>query len=100
MPPEIAVKVGYKGDKADLWSLGILLYKMIVGDFPFKGKSEKDLYKSIKTGKFIFPHDISDDAKKVICNLIVFKPEKRVSCEKILKFDWLKRIKKKRSRLV
>ena len=27
MPPDIAVKVGYKGDKADLWSLGILLEK-------------------------------------------------------------------------
>ena len=99
IPPDIAVKVGYKGDKADLWSLGILLYKMIVGDFPFKGKSEKDLYKSIKTGKFIFPHDISDDAKKVICNLIVLKPEKRVSCEKILKFDWLKRNKEEKEQI-
>ena len=47
MPPEIVVKQSYKGDRADLWSLGILLYKMLVGEFPFKGETEKDLYKTI-----------------------------------------------------
>ena len=45
MPPEIVLKKPYNGQMADLWSLGVLVYKLFCADFPFKGKNEKDLYK-------------------------------------------------------
>lgn len=94
MPPEIILKVNYKGDRADLWSLGILLYKMLIGEFPFKGESEKDLYKTIQKGKFKVPNFISEEAKQVLTSLIVLKPEKRYSCSNLLNFEWFKSLKK------
>ena len=33
--PEIIIDKGYEGFYADLWSLGVLLYVMISGTFPF-----------------------------------------------------------------
>jgi MAP/microtubule affinity-regulating kinase len=37
MPPEIVTKTDYLGDPADIWSLGILLFVLLCGGFPFKG---------------------------------------------------------------
>ena len=90
MPPEIAEKKPYVGQLADMWSLGVLVYKIFCADFPFKGKDEKELYKSIKSGKFSYAKYTPEYAKKIIGSLIVLDPNKRISCEDVLKSDWLK----------
>jgi hypothetical protein len=90
MPPEIAEKKPYIGQLADMWSLGILVYKIFCADFPFKGKDEKELYKAIKTGKFTMASYTPEYAKKIICSLIVLNPNKRMTCEEVLNSDWLK----------
>ena len=90
MPPEIAEKKPYNGQLADMWSLGILVYKIFCADFPFKGKDEKELYKSIKIGKFTFTNYTPEYAKKIINSLIVQDPNKRITCEDVLNSDWLK----------
>ena len=37
MCPEIVKKIEYFGKPADIWALGILLYVMLYGKFPFRG---------------------------------------------------------------
>ena len=39
MAPEIAGKVQYKGGPTDVWSVGIILFILLCGCFPFKGIS-------------------------------------------------------------
>ena len=90
MAPEIAEKKPYIGQLADMWSLGILVFKIYCADFPFKGKNEKELYKAIKTGKFTMARYTPQYAKKIICSLIVLDPNKRITCEDVLNSDWLK----------
>ena len=90
MPPEIAEKKPYVGQLADMWSLGVLVYKIFCADFPFKGKDEKELYKAIKVGKFTYAKYTPEYAKKIIEGLIVLDPNKRMSCQDVLHCDWLK----------
>lgn len=40
MPPEILEKRAYNPKKADIWSLGVLLYRLLFNRYPFNGKSE------------------------------------------------------------
>ena len=47
MAPEILLKREHSGPPSDIWSLGIMLYMMLAGRVPFKGKNEKDLERKI-----------------------------------------------------
>ena len=51
MAPEIVQRLEYEGKAVDMWSLGILLYALLCGCFPFRAKSYPDLYRRIARGK-------------------------------------------------
>ena len=50
MAPEIVRRMEYEGKPVDIWSLGILLYALLCGCFPFRAKSYPDLYRRIARG--------------------------------------------------
>jgi 5'-AMP-activated protein kinase catalytic alpha subunit len=41
MSPELVRKVAYNGAKADIWALGVILYLMLIGVFPFRAGNEQ-----------------------------------------------------------
>ena len=50
MAPEIVSKTEYYGKPVDIWSLGVLLFVLLNGCFPFKGSDNQELFKIIKKG--------------------------------------------------
>ena len=70
MAPEIVSKKPYLGGPADIWALGVILYCLIIGVFPFKGSTEDELFKKIKQGIFQIPDSISYDARKLISKML------------------------------
>lgn len=52
MCPEIVMKKDYSGPPTDIWATGILLFAMLCGQFPFRGMTDKELYKKIARGYF------------------------------------------------
>lgn len=59
LAPEVLTKK--YGTECDIWSLGVVLYQMISGKFPFDGRSQFDLFKNIKTKQPKYPSFFSAD---------------------------------------
>lgn len=47
MAPEVVQRKEYKGETADIWALGVLLFVSLTGFFPFKGQTDEELFKKI-----------------------------------------------------
>ncbi len=78
MAPEIVQKRDYLGQPVDVWSIGILLFTLLCGTFPFRGISEKELYSNITKGSFIVPEHVSVEGKNLIQNILLTNPSSRL----------------------
>ena len=64
--------------RVDLYSLGILLYRIVYDTFPFKAEKEIDIYKSHLEEEFDFPSTkYSDKLVSTIKKLLAKTPEER-----------------------
>ena len=88
--PEILEgKTGHSYE-VDVWSLGVIMYTLIIGKPPFETNNVKETYKRIKMGNYSFPENavISEPAKDLIQSILVLDPHKRPKLEEILKHDF------------
>ena len=93
LAPEIIRDLGYKNLKADIWSLGILLFSIVTGNMPFKANSIDSLQKKILKGKFDFgDSEISEECRDLVKKMLVVDPFKRIGIEEILEHKWLAEI--------
>lgn len=88
---------GYDGIKSDIFSLGVLLFVITVGRFPFYRSSYSDKkYRLIMNKKFekywsnFDKYNLSNEFKDLINHLICFDPKERLSIEEILEHPWIK----------
>jgi serine/threonine protein kinase len=44
MAPELIKRKGFNYELVDVWALGVVLFAMITGQFPFKGSSNREIY--------------------------------------------------------
>ena len=57
MAPEVLDgKQGYSYE-VDIWSLGIIIYTLIIGKAPFSAPDIETTYKQIKKNNYAFPED-------------------------------------------
>ena len=81
LAPEIILNKGYNYS-IDFWSLGVILFEMLVGKDPFHSHDPMLIYQNILTNKMQFPKIIDRDAKTLINHLLVPDPSKRYGCLK------------------
>lgn len=87
--PEILRNKPYKGDKADMWSAGIVLYIMLAGYCPFRGNSPRELAENIASCKYSFPHEFPRGARRIIQHLLVPDAKRRLSASEVMKDEWV-----------
>lgn len=82
MAPEILRYEKYNA-KADLWSVGAVLYEMTIGKPPFRANNHVELLKKIENARdnISFPEnvEVDPDIKRVICGLLKLKSIERMS---------------------
>lgn len=84
MAPEIVQKKEYDGKAVDMWALGVLLFAMLTGTFPFRGISEQDLYYKIQRGQFKVPDSVNKDAKRIIYRLLEVDYKRRMTAREVI----------------
>uniref|UniRef100_A0A8D3D4F3 Protein kinase C n=1 Tax=Scophthalmus maximus TaxID=52904 RepID=A0A8D3D4F3_SCOMX len=75
--PEILLGQKYNSS-VDWWSFGVLLYEMLIGQSPFHGRDEEELFQSIRTDNPVYPHCLAKDSKDILVKLFVREPEERL----------------------
>ena len=76
--------------EVDIWSLGVIIYTLIIGKPPFETRDVKTTYKRIKMNAYSFPETaiISEAAKNLISQILVTDPGKRPTLDQILTHDF------------
>uniref|UniRef100_A0A8C1XH41 Protein kinase C n=1 Tax=Cyprinus carpio TaxID=7962 RepID=A0A8C1XH41_CYPCA len=75
--PEILLGQKY-GTSVDWWSFGVLLYEMLIGQSPFHGHDEEELFQSIRTDDPCYPRWVTRDTNDILVKLFVREPERRL----------------------
>ena len=72
--------------EVDTWSLGVLIYTMLIGKPPFETNDVKLTYRRIKMNAYSFPEgvQISKEARDVISDILINDPASRPSLDDLL----------------
>ena len=81
---------GRYGMSADMWSVGVILYILLSGTFPFE---EDNLFDQIQNAEYSFTgsewSNISESAKHLVRGLMTLRPELRLSVEQAMTHPWM-----------
>jgi serine/threonine protein kinase len=90
-PPYIApelITTGKYTYAADIWSLGIMLYALAIGKFPFFHNNLPTLHRQIISGQIHYPITLSDDFIDLLQRMLCCDPSNGVTIEQIKARPW------------
>jgi serine/threonine protein kinase len=81
--PEVLLGHPYNGFQSDLWSLGVCLFALTSGCFPFQDAD------AVVRARLAFPAPMSEPLVDLLASLLVRAPEHRLPLDKVLRHPWL-----------
>ncbi|CAK9060708.1 Calcium-dependent protein kinase 22 (OsCDPK22) (OsCPK22) [Durusdinium trenchii] len=90
--PEVLAK-SYTS-QCDLWSLGVIVFILLVGYMPFAGSDERKQIHMIRSGTYLVKKErwakVSSLASDFVKNLLVVDPDRRMTAPEALEHPWIK----------
>jgi serine/threonine protein kinase len=83
-PPELFQSGAYNTRKADVWSLGILLFVMATGRFPYASADDAVVKRLVISGQLARPDQIGPELKELYASLTRFPPRQRPTADVIV----------------
>ncbi|XP_034509713.1 serine/threonine-protein kinase N2 isoform X2 [Ailuropoda melanoleuca] len=77
LAPEVLTETSYTR-AVDWWGLGVLIYEMLVGESPFPGDDEEEVFDSIVNDEVRYPRFLSTEAISIMRRLLRRNPERRL----------------------
>merc|ERR550532_681109 len=83
--PDVLSGKPYAGKPSDMWALGVALFTMLYGQFPFYDSAPHELFQKIKSAEYTIPDDgrVSEDTKTLIRKLLITNAKERMTAEQI-----------------
>ena len=81
---------GYN-EKADIWSLGVIFYQLLTGNYLFRDNDMKGLMKKVEEGNYVVPINKNFSKESIIflnC-MLQYNPEDRTSVQNLAQFDFI-----------
>jgi calcium/calmodulin-dependent protein kinase I len=90
--PEILEGTPYD-ERADMWSVGVILYILLGGYPPFIESTQRDLFRKIRKGEYEFHEEywgtVSTEAKDLISSLLTVDCSTRLTAHQALENGWI-----------
>ncbi|CAN4120326.1 unnamed protein product [Withania somnifera] len=87
--PECCLGERYHGKAADTWAVGVTLYCMILGKYPFLGETLQDTYDKIVNNPITLPDDMNPLLKNLLDGLLCKDPTQRMTLESVSQLEWV-----------
>ncbi|KAJ1176467.1 hypothetical protein NDU88_001747 [Pleurodeles waltl] len=84
--PDVLSGRPYRGKPSDMWALGVVLFTMLYGQFPFYDSIPQELFRKIKAAEYTIPEDgrVSENTVFLIRKLLVLDPQQRLMASEVL----------------
>ncbi|XP_028756972.1 serine/threonine-protein kinase GRIK1 isoform X3 [Neltuma alba] len=87
--PECCLGLTYHGKAADTWAVGVTLYCMILGEYPFLGDTLQDTYDKIVNNPLVLPDSLNMQLKNLLEGLLCKDPKLRLTLGDVAKHSWV-----------
>ena len=87
--PEVLADRGYEGKKADVWSIGVILYVLLAGFLPFDESTIVALFSKIQAADFTYPSWFTPHVRALLDSILVADPKERVTLTEVRNNPWV-----------
>ncbi|KAJ1703404.1 hypothetical protein LUZ63_003183 [Rhynchospora breviuscula] len=87
--PECCIGVTYHGKGADTWAVGVTLYCMVLGCYPFLGEGLHDTYDKIVNNPLVVPDHINPLLRDLLERLLCKDPNQRITLQEAATHPWV-----------
>ena len=88
--PEILEDIKNYNEKCDLWSLGVIIYRLCFKKFPYNGETEIAILNSLKNGQKLLKKTDNKELNDLILKLLVINPKERMNWNEYFNHSFLK----------
>ena len=86
MAPEMLF--GKYGKEVDVWSMGVIIFQLLTGEYPFDGYTPATIAEKIRIGSFDMPKNISKNAQDLLSGMLEYRYDRRMNFKDCLEHPW------------